>query len=67
MQHGTTPDQRFVAGIEKAHRHEPDTVLLERLDALADGVRRFADAHHEGNVRTVHVSVEQSDAEAFSG
>ncbi len=60
VQHGPAPDQRLVAGIQEAHGHDAHAVFFERLDALADGVRLGADAHHERHVGTVDIGVEQA-------
>ena len=40
VQHGPAPDQRLIAGVQEAHRHQLHAVLFERLDALAVRHRR---------------------------
>jgi len=61
VQHGSAPDQRFVAGIQKTHGHDAQSVLFERLDALADSVRLGANAHHQRHIGTVDIGVQEAD------
>src|ERR1700737_3153947 len=63
MEHGTTPDQGLVAGIQETYRDDLEVVGFERLYAC---VRKnpglSADAKHQGHVGPVNVGVEQTDA-----
>ena len=60
MQHGAAPDQRLVAGIQEAHRHELDAELFERLDALAVRHGRAVDAHHQRHVGAIDIGVHEA-------
>ena len=60
-QHGTSPDQWLVTRIEKSDGDYFQPVGFERLNAvLARGLRLPAKPEHHGDVRAVHISIEQA-------
>ena len=59
MQHGTSPDDGLVAGIEKSDGYDFQAEGFDGLDSIVpDHARLRVDAQHEGNVRTVHIGIE---------
>jgi len=64
VQHGSAPHQRLVAGIHETHRHQFHAVFLDRLDTILIRAQRLIHAHHERNVRAIHVCVKEPDAAA---
>jgi hypothetical protein len=47
MQHWPAPDERLIAGIQKAHRNDLETVLLEWLDPVVYRLRRLIETEHQ--------------------
>src|SRR5215469_12278268 len=61
MQHGPTPDQGLISGVEQADGDNLQTVYIKRCDAvLADDFGLGAGAEHQGDVGTIDVGVEQA-------
>ncbi len=65
VQHGTAHHQWLIAGRDKAHRDKFDAMGDQRLDLVVlEHARLLADAHHERNVGSVDVSVDEANAKA---
>src|SRR5215469_9548619 len=62
VQHGTTPDDRFVPRVQQAHRDHLHALRNHRNNALLRGRRWLCRrAEHDGHVRSVYVPVQQAD------
>ena len=68
VQHGTTPDQGLVAGVQESYGNDFEPVNLQRLQAVVTGdFRLCACAEHKRHVGPVNVGIEQTNFVAEPG
>src|SRR5688572_31378522 len=63
MDHRAAPDDRIVLVQEEPDRHQADAIAAtgDDLAAFVLELRLLPQAHHQGDVRSVDVAVEQAD------
>ncbi len=62
MEHRSSPDERLVSRIQEADRNHLEAVRVDRRNmVLTHHLWLLVGAEHERNVRSVNVSIEQSD------
>src|SRR6267142_840852 len=63
MQHRSSPDQGLVPGIEESDRNYLEPVYGKGLDAIVPQYfRLLAQSQHQRNVRSVDISIEETDS-----
>ena len=64
VQHRPAPDDRLARRHEKAHAHDAQPVLFDRLQLVVGQMRPFVYAQQVRNTGTIHVGVHQADLRA---